>query len=1133
MVASPSMNPEALLVELESCTHAQRMRRMVELGQRAARGDDPALAALLASLANHESAYPRLLALQSCMGSRDGAQVLRALADPSRTLRSRAAGVVPHACNDAEATVALGLVTGRRVRARLVAALVRRGRGGVVDAFLDARIAEKSRPDAHSADLLPFGSLPAVLRNLPAFRLATSPLGWARLSTRHPELAAAELRVAIEASPTIEPRVRATVDVTLDRITRLRPEAAVHLVRGLLEKGVEPTDTLVIDSLVLLARKAPCAIFDVLRAREASNGLTKPPGVFEATTFDRGAHRLGAARIGHLVRHAWSALPEGTEGRRWFLRLSPADQDEVLTAWMRDGKESWGAFLFRYVPVDGPRAQEREAAFQRWSHAARGASGVVYPEQIATLPLDLRVREANRHLHDVAALATYAGRRLGYAEYLPFERAQEVLATWLGDRDAERRGEALRVLLGTVRFERARMADALALCRRAKNEQDPVRLAIFPALERLPVGAFLAAHLEQLGGAIAEALDAADLSHATSVAIERLVVRLFQVDREWGARWLARLAETRGAVASRGLQHALTEADVVALAAALTPIVVSWVEHERSASLIALAESLQNRLSSVPALVDALERIASGTPLADVAASALGLLRAHAHRRFMALVAVLVAADPSIAILPLVAKYVSLRRQDLLYPLLGAAPMVGRFATGKTRWAIDFEVGHVRWTPRQHELHAATQAAILAPEGCPVPDARKALHALARLVFASPAPVLALASDPRSAVRDLAVIALSWLDQGQGTPMLLEALGDARARTAIHALRKVFQETNEARVLAWLRAAPRGKVTVGKEVARLLGTLGGEEAFADLMAMDQPGLHRDVRVAVLGAMNDHLDRPEAWTALERAAGDPDWAVASVLFRVPVGRLIAADDARLSGILARLLVRPGVEERSDLLLRVASLALADVERHLFGACLALMSSLDVRECGMAMTAVLGRMLPGEAELVASCIEALMKAPRVLGAILDELGNCVGVHAAPHRIQVARATVELLARDPRMAVKHLDLSSCVLTWRELADLLISLTSRDALHFDLMVQALEVTKACVEPELLEAALAKHSDARLRRLALCALETSAEREGWTPERRERLRVFRADFSSLVSGHAIFVFPPDEAAAE
>lgn len=1126
-----AMIPEALLIDLESCTHAQRMRRMVELGRLLAeRAREPELTALISGLERHESAYARMLALQSCMGSRDGAHVLRALADPSLTVRGRAARVVPHACNDAEAEIALGLVRGRRVRARLVASLGKRGRGAVVDAFIEARIAGKSRPDAHAADLLPLASLPAILRNLSAFREATSPLGWSRLAARHPALAAAELVASVGASPTLEPRQRACFAVTLVRITRLRPEVAVDLVRHLLEHGVEPTDHLLVRPLTLLARRSPRAVFDVLRERHTIAAPARPPGVFASTKFDEDAHRLGAERLGFLVRHAWGMLPESTGGRRWFLRISPEDREQVLAVWLREGHGSWGTFLFCYVPAEGPFAEAREAAFQRWSHAARSPSGVISDGLMSQLPRDLRVREANRHLHQVAYLATEAEERHRYARYLPFAEAQEYLATWLGHPLGERRAEALGVLIGTVRFERARMADALALIRRKKNEQDPVRLAMFTALESLPVGAFLAGHLEELGGAIDDALDAADLSSTTASAVERVVIRLFRVDRAWGARWLTRVIKTRGAVSSHGLQHSLTEADVLTLAPALASWVGSWLARERAGALISLANSLGKRFALIPALVEAVERLAADLPFVGVAGSALTLLYTHARRRFAAIVPDLVAADPSFAILPVVSTYVGRRRQDLLDRLLGAAPMNGRFATGKTRWAIDFEGGFARWTPRQQGLHGEAQAAILANEGCPVPEARKALRTLARLVFISPAPVLALASDPRPAVRDLAVVALSWLDQGQGASTLLEALGDARARIAIYALRKVFQEMSQEQVLTLLRAAPRTKITVAKEVVRLLGSLGGEEAFADLIAMDQPGLHRDVRVALLSAMKHHLEKPDAWTVLERAAMDPDLTVASVLFDLPMGRLSVDEDDRLSGLLARLLVRPGIEGRRSLLRRVALFPLADAKRHLFGACLALMSSPSVKECESATVAVLARMRPSEAEIVSACIQALMKEPRVLHAMARELGQRVGPHGVKHVNQLARDLVDALARDPRLGVLHLWLSSRVLTWRELSDLLISLAARDALYFDMMKQALDVTARCLEPELMEAALATHSDARLRRLALAALSAVGTAKGWTPARRARLLAFRADFSPAVSGEAIFVFPPDEA---
>jgi hypothetical protein len=752
---------------------------------------------------------------------------------------------------------------------------------------------------------------------------------------------------------------------------------------------------------------------------------------------------------------------------------------------------------------------------------------------MSCLPLDLRVREAIRHLDHVAELAAAPSDRIAYARYLPFADAQAALATGLGHPTGERRAEAIGLLIGTVRFERPRMADALALVRRAKNEQDPVRLAMFNALRSLPIHAFLPEHLEAVAGAIAEALDAADLSHATTQALFGLVVRLFRVDAAWGARWFGKILETRDGLTSSELGRELTEADVVTLAPTLTPILARWLADERSFLPIALAESLGKRLSAVPVLVEALEKLAADLPFVDVARNALDTLSTHARARFAALVPGLVAADPSFAILPRVAAFVSRRRQDLLSPLLGAAPMEGRFATGKTRWAIDFDGGYFRWTPRQQGVHAELQSLIVGRADCAVPAARQAIQTLAHLVFLPPTAILTLATDPRPAVRDLAVTALSWLDQGEGTPALLDALGDARARVAVYALRKVLQEMSEERVLALLRGAPRTKVTVAKEIVRLLGSMGGDEAFADLVALDAPGLHRDVRIALFRALWDHLERPEAWAVLERASADPDPTLALRLFEIPVARLSADGDTRLSRLLSRVLVRPDIEGRKELLQRVSTLALADRGRLLFGACLALMSSSSLREYSVATGAVLARMVPEEAEIVAACIQALMVEPRVLREMLKALGSAVGPYSPPHRNQVARATLDALARDPRMAAQHLWLSSLLLTWRQMADLLISFSARDALYFDTMTTAVETMSRCTEPEQLEAALATHSDARLRRLALAALERAASgSQGWSPARRARLLVFRGDFSVLVSGRALFVFPPDEAPA-
>jgi hypothetical protein len=100
------MTPDALLSELETCTHADRVRRMVELGRRSRAGDAQATATLQA-MAAHSGFYERLLTLLSCSGSGDGAHVVKSLSDESRLLRGLAAKLVPASCADERVEAAL------------------------------------------------------------------------------------------------------------------------------------------------------------------------------------------------------------------------------------------------------------------------------------------------------------------------------------------------------------------------------------------------------------------------------------------------------------------------------------------------------------------------------------------------------------------------------------------------------------------------------------------------------------------------------------------------------------------------------------------------------------------------------------------------------------------------------------------------------------------------------------------------------------------------------------------------------------------------------------------------------------------------------------------------------------------
>lgn len=1126
------MDSHAFLADIEGLTHTARHRRMVELG-RSSRADESARS-LLTTLAASDDAYARSLVVTSLHGSRDAALALTLTRDPSRIVRRRVARVVPILCDDAQAVEALTTSDTPRARLQLVVRLRRRRRLGPIDTFYGAAAFAE---DKTLVDGLPLASEAAVKSAAKILEDTSSPTAWLRLVKTHPTHFLGWARAQLGAKPghamTADPRLRWRMTAVAKAFTKRDPASALELFRLLLGGDEDPGSPIVRAMVTVLLRTYPRETFDILRERHERGQPTRPPGALGIMRLDRVAHRLGADRLVYVVEHAWSTLSDGRRAKRWFLRLGDGDREAVLAAWLSRGRGGWGGFLLRHVPAEGPRAAQREKAYLRWSVEAQNNEGVISVDTLSSLPADLRHREAHRHL-DLPVLSTRQDVRNSYASLLPFAEAQVALASFIGHPEGEERAKAMRVLIGTVLHEPESTTAALAAIRARKFEQDPVRLAMIDALAALPVRRFTAAHLEDVGAIVGDALDAADLSYGTASAAERLVVRLFRVDALWGANWLTTILQKRGSLSAvGGLADALLPSDVDRLAPGLVELSKTWMTQERSGTLLWLATSLGIRLPRVPALLDALEHMSREQPFVAVAALSLALLRKHAPKRFATMVPELLAVDPSYVVVDAVATFVSVHRQDLLGPFLSGTPMTGRFATGRTTWAIRFARGHGRWTSRLQVLHSAAWTRLLGDEKRDVPTLISAIAALAELAFAPRDALLPFASDPRQAVRETAIRALPWLDSGQGVPVLLACLADDRARYAIYALRKAFSEMPRARVLAYLRDAPTTKVTVAKEVVRLLGDLGGSAAFAELLAFDaKPDLHRDVRIALLRALWDHLDREETWPVFERAVSHTDWVVASKLADIPLGRLSTTAQDRVVDLLVRILGRPEPEARLDLLRRCAYLPVTDAKRTLLGA---LVKHLGVKrpdEALAAAQAVIVRMRAGEVDLVIARLREL--APRRDLMVVLVPAFAPHTYSPAHLRTLAESLVTLLARDPLATTHYIRFAGRVLGWKELCAVLEDLAARDFMHSDAMIAACGAIAGAVSPASIESRFAKHANPRLRRLGLEALKhASSPRDGWSRERREKLEEYRRDPAPLVAGEAVYVFPPDPAAKE
>ncbi|THF67828.1 hypothetical protein E7T06_19110 [Deinococcus sp. Arct2-2] len=1087
-----------LLAEFEALTHRARMGRMVELGRLPESQREPVLEGLRSG-----SVYERRLALWACHGSRDAEQAYRAALDPSGHVAGPALRLVALLCSEKQFFGLLdALPTSRHV------ALVRRwkmaGRPATpVDAWIEQLLSAGRRSEVWA--LLPYAG-PELARTL---LLAALDEGngrdWQRLARRFPRLVGEEVLRRANAATELDSRL-------ISQATAVRAEL-MEQERGLalaLTQELGRTAPLSQLNLWSLVRPAPEQVASLL--------LGSPDPVYLDLT--PALRRLSNEQIERLLLQRRSNFP-GAEGA--FGRLRP---------------------------------QRRHALAPAFLAAFTSPQGVVPLELATRLPSDLRESEARRHLA-LPALQTRPLQRLPYAGLLPWDEAHAAVDNALRHPDAELRGQAIASLLSALRYERGRQAEALQLVTARRNEQDPVRGRMLWALADLPPGLWQAGSLAALGQVIQDALNAADLSFSTAQSAERLLVGLLPFQPGWGAAWLGQLVQARGQVNFGSLERRLTPGSAAVLIAALLPVLRGWETREREGQLLGAIRSFGRYVGQSPDLQDILERLVQQSAETWTSVGALGVLAEHSRERFALLVQHLLARDASWGTQPLVYGHVHRHRQDLLMPLLGRQASRGRFSTGKTRFVLPLSAGSYRWTVTQQQLFAQTLTEVSQDTGRDFPGVIRALHQLAAL----PSPVrpparasllsrltglprpaedlplrrlteLATLENSVLALRDTAVRMLGRLDAARGLPALLDMLEDDRARIAIYTLRRPLLDVPPTEALKLLGQVPRERVTVVKEVLRLIGDLPGEAAYQALLNFGRDDLHRDARVALLRGLWNHLNRPETWPLLLSAAQSGDAGLSSGLVRLPAQQVTAAYRPQYLALLSALLVHADPVVRLETLRFHA--AVTDPERQILGVLLGAMASPHAEEAQAAARVVFASYSGRDAPALAAAFSALLPQRRALVQATVALQGAAS--AAPHKAaSIVRAVLDALAADPLTLHLQVRLAVATLGWPDLAARLLRWAEADQLHPEVLMDAVNaVLGAGARTDLsqihvLEELLAG-GPPETRRIALAALTVAAQAPGaWTPQRLERLRTYRADAAVLVASAAQFTLPAAE----
>ncbi len=1061
------MTPEQLLQEHEQSTYDQRMYRMVELGRMI--DADKSVAETIRQLMQGAT-YQRLLALQSCYGSRDTVMALQALADPSYSVRSLALDLVVLNCNDTEVQNALNIVSSD-MQTAMVRHLYRQHRQTPINMYIETLA---TRQDAALKTLLPFGSQEVVTHHLAQVLERFALADWRRLARLHPSLAVASLSTQTRVTDVVDQEHLRRVNVVLPILSRFFPDLALSLVQA-----IHPGIPLARLNIQALARKRPNELVEMVLQANVQNPIR----------FDTVIQRL---TTDHLLA-LFTRFP-GATSLRHFHKLTP---------------------------------QQRLALYNICERGWRTSEGVLAYEVVATLPMIQRMQEGRRNMA-LPALVTRPMERLRYAAFLPWEEARTTLDSTLRSPDADLRGATLHALVAATRYQRNHLTDALALVRARHNEQDPVRREMLVALADLPLGIWQNEHLDDLAQIIRDALDASDLSEATALAIERIVIHQLPFHPAWSATQIPLVYRERGRVNMPNLDMFLSDADTRRIAPVLLPVLQAWQAREREAHLVAMARAFGRRLRVFDELVNTLEPLLFQTRLFGVADSILRLFSLYRPERLTTLIPTLLTSDKSCIKLQSVYTYLHRHRQDLLTPFLGRYAYEGRFSTGNTRSVLPFARGFQRWTPTQQMLFAQALLEVANDLQRPTHILLYTLHQLAAMPFLTPAHIIGFASDARQPVREVALRLLGRLDAGQGIPTLLEALNDERARIAIYSLRNSLLAMPQTEALRILHNVPLRQVTVAKEVVRLIGDLASDTAYRELLALNVQNLHRDVRVALLRALWSFLEHNETWDIFMLAAQSSDVALSRGVVYIPTDGMSPRSQRQLATLLAQLLLHPESEVRIDALQRCTNYPVTDADHVLLAPLLQAMASPLPKECSSAANAVFTTYAGNDAPLIGNAIGGLLANRRALQIILEQFLATL-LSDRLRQLPTTHAILAALATDPLTVSLRIRVILRGLAWEEVTQELMQL--REAMHADALERAKSAIQyAASRPDAdlfgLEMAFATSTDERLRRLALAALiAQSQQTQGWSDERIARLQVYQNDSSSLVAEAAQFTF--------